>query len=232
MFGARSPFASVFELLSRFERIRSQAVRAVCRLEGGQMLSPSYRGLMRTLCSVEVGPYSYGPILWPGAVPEGTLVGNYCSIGPRVEIFRRNHPTGRIAMHPFFYNSGLGVISSDSIPMSRDNPLTVEHDVWIGADVIVTPRCKSIGLGSVVGAGAVVTRDVPRFAIVAGNPARIVGTRFNPDVQEVLLESRWWEHPVERLVPKLELFLADATLENARILLASLRCDSPNASEK
>ena len=135
-------------------------------------------------------------------------------------------------MHPFFYNSGLGVISSDSIPMSRDNPLTVEHDVWIGADVIVTPRCKSIGLGSVVGAGAVVTRDVPRFAIVAGNPARIVGTRFNPDVQEVLLESRWWEHPVERLVPKLELFLADATLENARILLASLRCDSPNASEK
>ena len=58
-----------------------------------------------------------------------------------------------------------------------DTPLEICNDVWIGARVIVVPGCKRIGAHSIIGAGAVVTKDVPGYAIVGGNPARIIRMR-------------------------------------------------------
>jgi acetyltransferase-like isoleucine patch superfamily enzyme len=173
---------------------------------------------MRTYYEVEIGMYSYGPALLPGWLPKGTRIGNYCSLGPGILVFRRNHPTGRVAQHPFFYNSALGLIPQDSIHEDRDHRLSVESDVWIGANAIITPRCTMIGLGAVVGAGAVVTKDVAPFAIVAGNPARQIGERFPTEIQQALVASRWWECPIDCLVPCLPLFLEEVTLENARRL--------------
>ena len=186
------------------------------------MWSTTFRTLMRRYYGVEIGSYSYGPCLAPGGLPEGTRIGNYCSLAAGLAVFRRNHPTSRIAQHPFFFNSAVGLIEDDTIDAVGDRPLIVEADVWIGANVIVTPGCRSIGLGAVVGAGAVVTRDIPPFTIVGGIPARRIGDRFSAEIQRVLAESRWWEYPIDRLVPFLALFLAEATIEHAQQLRTHL----------
>ncbi len=191
------------------------------------MFSITFRELMRRHFGVEIGPYSYGPALFPGGLPDGTQIGSYCSLAAGILVFRRNHPTRRIAQHPFFYNSALKVLPSDSIHADRDNPLTVGSDTWIGSNVIITPRCKTIGIGAVVGAGAVVTADVAPYSIVGGNPARQIGERFSVEVQQVLTACRWWDYPIARLTPCLSLFLEGATLEGAQRLQAHLGKSAP-----
>jgi len=222
MAAQHSPLAFLFQAASQFHLIRSPAIRAICAIEGGQMWSTTFRELMRRYHGVEIGMHSYGPCLCPGGLPEGTCIGNYCSLAAGLAVFRRNHPTGRIAQHPFFFNSAVGLVADDTIDAVRDRPLIVGDDVWIGANVVVTPGCRSIGLGAVVGAGAVITKDVSPFAIVGGIPARRIGERFPIEIQHVLAESRWWEYPIDRLVPFLPLFLVDATIENAQRLRTHL----------
>ena len=186
------------------------------------MWSATYRELMHMHYGVKIGIHSYGPPLGLGALPEGTCIGNYCSLAAGIVVFRRNHPTSRFSQHPFFFNAVLGLIYDDTVHSVCDNPLVIGDDVWIGGNVIITPGCSSIGLGAVVGAGAVVTKDVPPFTIVGGNPARRIGERFSLEIQKVLVETRWWERPFEHLVPVMPIFLKDATIENAERLRAHL----------
>jgi carbonic anhydrase/acetyltransferase-like protein (isoleucine patch superfamily) len=65
--------------------------------------------------------------------------------------------------------------------------------VWVSHNVTITPGCKHIGRGAVIGAGAVVTKDVPAYAIVVGMPASVVRYRFEPETQAAIEASRWWE---------------------------------------
>jgi hypothetical protein len=109
-------------------------------------------------------------------------------------------------MHPYFYSTSLGVVERDDIPFC---PLEIGHDCWIGGRVVITPGCGRIGIGSVVGAGAVVTRDVPDFAICVGNPAKPVRFRFPEAVREWLIAGRWWELPIHELVPMLPALVAE-----------------------
>jgi acetyltransferase-like isoleucine patch superfamily enzyme len=114
-----------------------------------------------------------------------------------VHVFLRDHPLDRLSLHPFFYNSDLGYLERDSVVTGT---LTIDADAWIGYGVLITPGCTRIGIGAVVGAGAVLTKDVPDFAVVAGNPARLLRYRFPEPTQEAILASRWWECPVEACV--------------------------------
>lgn len=173
-------------------RLRGHAVR----LEGGLYYTATLRRYLRDRLGVRVGAYSYGPCLSPGAWPEGVTVGRYASIAPGVLVFRRNHPLERLSLHPFFYNRLLGYVEEDTIESA---PLFVGHDAWIGANAIITPGCARIGIGAVIGAGSVVTKDVADFAVVGGNPARVIKHRFDDTVQREILESRWWERPVDEL---------------------------------
>lgn len=80
------------------------------------------------------------------------------------------------------------------------NPTTIiESDVWIGANVIVLAGVK-LAVGSVVGAGSVLTRDTQPYGVYVGNPARLIRHRFEPDVCEKLLAAEWWNLPVEFLI--------------------------------
>jgi acetyltransferase-like isoleucine patch superfamily enzyme len=128
--------------------------------------------------------------MFPGEFPPGVTIGRYVSVGPGVRVFRRNHPMDRLSMHPYFYNSALGLVEQDTI---ESRPLTIGHEAWIGENAIITPGCERIGIGAVVGAGAVVTKDVEDFSIVAGNPAKVIRTRFDKRTIDRLLDSRWWE---------------------------------------
>ena len=204
----------------RWPVLRRGVLRLVLRLEGGDMHSQTLRELLRRYHEVEAGLYSYGPPLCPGGLPPGARVGRYCSFAGQIEVFRRNHPLERVSLHPFFYNGACGLTGADTIPSNRDNPLCIGHDVWIGLRAIILPRCGRIGDGAVIGAGAVVTRDVPPFAIVAGNPGRVIGERFTPELRQRIVESRWWDQPVERLAEHLPRFVVPASLDGVESLRA------------
>jgi len=183
------------------ERAELRMLAAARRLEGGEFRSKTARVLMRTRHGVEIGAYSYGECFVPGAFPPGTVVGRYVSIAEGVRAFGRNHPMDRLSMHPYFFNKRFGFLREDAVPFAG---LDVGHDAWIGLRAIVTPSCRRIGLGAVVAAGAVVTSDVPDFAVVAGVPARVMKHRFPEDVREAVKKSRWWELPVEVLASHMD----------------------------
>jgi acetyltransferase-like isoleucine patch superfamily enzyme len=198
--GGDHPLARQIARLYRFVRLRSLVRRICLRLEGGPMFSVTWRHILQQAHEVTVGQYSYGDILAPGLLPQGTVVGRYCSVGTELIVRRRNHPTGRPFLHPFFYNRHLGLLAQDSIMDSRDNPLTIGHDVWIADRVTILPGCRSIGNGAVIGAGAVVSRDVPPYAVVAGTPARQIRMRFGSDRIAEIEASRWWERDIADLI--------------------------------
>ena len=176
-------------------------VQRLClRLEGGGLHSDSWRQILTRYHRATVGRYSYGDILRPGLLPPGSRVGAYCSVGTELIVRRRDHPLDRPALHPFFYNAALGFLTRDTIGSEADNPLTIGHDVWIGDRVTILSGCRSIGTGAVIAAGAVVTRDVAAYSVVAGVPARPLRLRFDAATIARLEASRWWDRPLTALI--------------------------------
>jgi len=144
--------------------------------------------------NVEMGAFSY----MRGGEIHGTVsIGRYCSISAAVFIGLTNHPTRFLSTHPFQY--GRGVFSfRRNIPMpqtrfSDDRPVIIGSDVWIGRGAIVLPGV-TLGDGCIVGAGSVVTRDVPPYAICGGIPAKVIKYRFDESTIKTLLELRWWQY--------------------------------------
>jgi hypothetical protein len=137
----------------------------------------------------------------------------------QVAAFRRGHPTERLSMHPAFYNADVGPLLRDAVPTE---PLEIGHDAWLGHACTILPGCRRIGIGAVVGAGAVVTRDVPDLAVVTGNPARVQRMRFGDDAADAVLQSRWWERTLDELLADLPAMLEPvAERWSAHPLLAS-----------
>lgn len=196
----RSVLGPVLVYLARFRRLLPSVLRLCRRFEGSLMLSQTWRRILRERCGVEVGPYSYGDILMPFVLPRGSAAGSYCSVGTGLIIRRRNHPIEWPSLHPFFFNSQLGLLTHDAVPGDLENPLTLGHDVWIGDRVTILAGCRHIGNGAIVAAGAVVTTDVPAYTIVAGVPAKPLRQRFDAETIARIEESRWWEKPVSELI--------------------------------
>ncbi|MFN3193138.1 MAG: glycosyltransferase [Aureliella sp.] len=165
-------------------------LQLVLRLEGGGMYSATARQIMRESHGVAIGPLSYGHCFDPAVIPPGVQIGNYVSIAPNARFFVQNHPLDTISTHPVFYEDSPGVAETNCLPPGQ---LVVGHDVWIGYNAVVTPGCSRIGNGAVIAAGAVVTKDVPDYAVVAGNPAQVLRSRLPEESQAVLQASRWWE---------------------------------------
>ncbi|WP_327213126.1 CatB-related O-acetyltransferase [Rhodococcus sp. Leaf278] len=155
------------------------------------MFSLTLREVLQRDYGVVAGSYSYGSLMQPGYADIHTVIGRYVSIGPGVRRIGAAHPLTDFSMHPFWYNSALGFVDKNS-DVER-TACVIEHDCWIGANTLILPGCRRIGVGSVIGAGSVVTRDIPDFAIAVGNPARVIRQRFEPADAQRILESRYWE---------------------------------------
>lgn len=119
-------------------------------------------------------------------------IGSFVSIACRVTIGGVAHPMHFVSMSPVFLSHKDSVKTKlgyfDYLPDSRT---FIGSDVWIGDGAFIKAGVR-IGNGSVVGMGAVVTKDVPDYAIVAGNPARIIRYRFDENTRQALSESQWW----------------------------------------
>ena len=138
---------------------------------------------------------------------ERLVIGKFCSIacGAKFLFNSANHALGSLSTYPFpifFEEWGLPV---EDIPRAWDNKgdIVVGSDVWIGYEAVILAGV-TIGDGAVVGARAVVTKDVPPYTIVGGVPAKPIRRRFSDDVIQRLLELKWWNWPVERIAANLE----------------------------
>jgi acetyltransferase-like isoleucine patch superfamily enzyme len=171
------------------------------RLEGRGFRSATARQLLKRYHDIEVGAYSYGECMIPGVFPPGVTVGRYTSIAAGVRVYNQNHPLDHLSTHPYFYDERLGCVASNPMPRHR---LVIGSDVWIGYNAVITPGCRRIGDGAVIGAGAVVTRDVEDFAIVGGCPARLIRYRFPAELRQRVRASGWWTRPLADCVAAME----------------------------
>jgi acetyltransferase-like isoleucine patch superfamily enzyme len=147
------------------------------------------RDQFRERYGITVGLYSYGCFdRW--RIPGGTRIGRYCSFAKSARILNANHPIDGVSTHPYFYDPRFGIVDE---PQIRENTVDVADDVWFGHNATVTAGVERIGRGAIIGTGAVVTKVVPPYAIVAGVPARVVRDRFDDATIAELEASRWWE---------------------------------------
>lgn len=146
------------------------------------------------------------------------IIGKFCSIasGTKFIMGSANHRLSSVTAYPF--NVFGGAWSENTPPHLSQLPFkgdtVVGNDVWIGRESVILPGVK-IGDGAIIAAYSVVTKDVPAYNVVGGNPAKFIKKRFGDELIELLLKFRWWDLPPNELVKILPL-LCDSDLEKVR----------------
>lgn len=138
-----------------------------------------------------------------------TTIGKFCSIAAMTRINPGNHPMHRASQSHFTYRAAAYFDDAEDdeafFDWRRAHAVTIGHDVWIGHAAIILAG-RNIGTGAVVAGGAVVTKDVAPYTIVAGNPARPLRRRFSEDIADRLQELAWWDWEHARLRAALDDF--------------------------
>lgn len=165
--------------------------------------------------SIEVGEYTYydDPVDALGFaannvthhyefIGDRLVIGRFCAIaqGATFVMNGANHAMTGVSTYPFnIFGHGweAGFDPASAIAGSKGDT-RIGHDVWIGEGATILPGV-SVGSGAVVASRAVVSRDVPPYALVAGNPARVRRMRFEPDIVARLLALAWWDWPAEKI---------------------------------
>ncbi len=133
-------------------------------------------------------------------------IGKYCSLADNVTIvLGGEHRMDWVTTYPFSELLEEGR-SFTGHPATKGD-IIIENDVWIGMESLVLSGV-TIGSGAAVAARSVVTKSVPPYTIVAGNPARVIRKRFDDSVIEKLLEIAWWDWPTEKIIDALPLLLS------------------------
>jgi phosphonate metabolism protein (transferase hexapeptide repeat family) len=149
-------------------------------------------GARTILLEVTMGDYSY--VVNDSQITY-TTIGKFCSIAAMTRINPGNHPMQRPTQSHFTYRSSAYFPGepdeAEFFDWRRQHHVHIGHDVWIGHGAIVLPG-RNVGTGAVVAAGAIITKDVPAYTIVGGNPARIIRRRFTESVAERLASLAWW----------------------------------------
>lgn len=166
---------------------------------------------------IEVGDYSYyddsrGPEHFVGRcvryhfdfIGDRLIIGKFVAIAQAAQFIMNgaNHPMGGFSTYPFamFGFEGAPAMTPDRLGHRGDT--VIGNDVWIGREAVIMPGV-TVGDGAIIGTRAQVLRDVPPYAVVVGNPGRVVKTRFAPKIVAALLEIRWWDWEPEKIARNL-----------------------------
>lgn len=141
--------------------------------------------------STQIGRYTY---TGKNLTCWNSKIGSFCSISWNVSIGGANHDYERVTTSAFLYSDIFDIKGGNKGYDRFYNDCEIGNDVWIGCGAIVCRGVK-IGHGAVIGANAVVTKDVEPYSIVAGVPAKHIKYRFTPDIIHRLLEIKWWNFP-------------------------------------
>lgn len=152
--------------------------------------------------AVHIGDHSYiGNFSQLNAIKGTTInIGKFCSIASRVTILTANHDYKNVSTYPFDRNPKIS-----EYQCRISNNVDIGNDVWIGINAIILPGV-TINDGAIIAAGAIVTKDVPPYAIVGGAPAKIIKYRFEQSTIDKLLYIKWWDYPIDHILDKLNTF--------------------------
>ena len=175
------------------------------------------RPLSAGRANVTVGPYAYyddpdhateffdrNVLHHHDFMGDRLTIGAFTTIatGARFVMNGANHDMSGFTTFPFDIFPGWGDFDAAKYLEQSKGDMTIGPDVWIGSEAWIMPGV-SVGAGAIVAAKAVVGRDVPPYSVVAGNPARVVRHRFDPDTARRLLAVAWWDWPIDRIVGNL-----------------------------
>ena len=178
-----------------------------------------FMGALMTATPLRIGAFCY---FLGGTIDSCESVGRYCSVAGGVRIGEPDHPVDWLSTSPFQYDVdrfGWHPAADDYEGAAEraafgKGPARIGNDVWIGANVTIL-RGVSVGDGAIVAAGAVVTKDVPPYAVVGGVPARVIKRRFDDALVAELLELQWWRFSPNQL--------SGLTFDQPGVALAELR---------
>lgn len=196
-------------------------VREFVRTERSKFLKHNDLQRYSMIYDSEMGPYSY---CGKNFTCWHAKIGAFCSISWNVSIGGANHDYTRVTTHSFLYSRQFG----DFMPEGYegydrfDAPCEIGNDVWIGCGAIIC-RGVNVGNGSVIAAGAVVTKDVPPYAIVAGVPAKVIKYRFPEYIRKQLVGLNWWNLPEDVIKDNFDLF--NSQMDEDAILRIKELCD-------
>jgi len=191
----RTCIAALYTSLRHFRLVRGPRciIPRRCSITDGTTLGNAVvLGPGVCLRKTQIGDYSY---LGRDCNVSAAAIGKFCSVASEVYIGLGSHPlTPFVSTHPIFYLRKPSQYwdFADRDYRSEYGYTTIGNDVWIGLRAAIRDGIK-VGDGAVVAAGAVVTKDVPPYAIVGGVPARILRYRFPPETIQFLIEFKWWD---------------------------------------
>lgn len=156
------------------KKFHSGSVRISCKAKYGYKVRISRNTVVTD--DVEIGDYTY---INENSYIENCSIGKYCSISSNVHINPAQHNISTFSSHPYVCNN----------PINKKT--IIKNDVWIGLNAVIMDGL-TIGNGAIIGANAVVTKNVPDYAIVGGCPAKIIKYRFSKKKIKELIENEWW----------------------------------------
>lgn len=140
----------------------------------------------------QIGMYTYAGI---NLTMNWTKIGRFCSLGRNVDVGGFDHDYHKVTTMPQFRWNQMSIGGGKIPELSQHDYCIIGNDVWIAAGAQILHKAK-IGDGAIIGGGAVVTRDVPPYAIAVGVPARIIGYRFEAEFVDALMDIQWWNWPL------------------------------------
>lgn len=178
----------------------------------GKTVFEGKNGLGSSNCIIK-SSFGYGTLIGDRNFLDRIKTGRFCSIGSEIKIVSSAHPTEVfVSTHPAFYSHRYNSLSyvckekfSGILMCDVNFSVVAGNDVWIGDRVLIKGGVR-IGDGAVIGMGAVVTKDVPPYAVVGGVPARIIKMRFSENQISELLSQNIWEKPIEWIEENAEKF--------------------------
>jgi acetyltransferase-like isoleucine patch superfamily enzyme len=202
-------------------------LRDDCRNEFIARYSEQYKTRRYVLSSVEIGDFSFcwaRFLIYDAATGNKVRIGKFCSIADSATFLLNAHHIYRNAStySRFFLLPSANLTTLDVVNPKGD--IVVNNDVWIGYNATVLEGV-TIGNGAVIAAGAVVTKDVPPYAIVGGNPAKVIKYRFDERAITQLLEMQWWDWELRHIAECLRLLLSECIDELYKYYLKNVEAE-------